>query len=175
MEKELEYALKLMSFSQPNGSVPKGLFDFLGDWLERNGYKTERTKNALICFGNSNKAIFQGHIDTVPFDASGWKKSPTGEIGKGMLFGRGATDMKASVGALLAALEGCEKKPILVFTDDEEGGAFNGIRQAVSAIRKSGVRPECAVNMEPSDFRVVYARKGVLFAKVFTYGKAAHG
>jgi len=42
-----------------------------------------------------------GHLDTVPFDGSDWSYDPLGERDGERLYGRGATDMKGAVAAML--------------------------------------------------------------------------
>ncbi|MER2855350.1 M20/M25/M40 family metallo-hydrolase, partial [Escherichia coli] len=49
--------------------------------------------------------VFDGHIDTVPVDESQWTQDPFGgEIKDGKIYGRGTTDMKGAVAAMISAV-----------------------------------------------------------------------
>ncbi|MCW9042540.1 MAG: succinyl-diaminopimelate desuccinylase [Pseudopelagicola sp.] len=84
--------------------------------------------------GHARTFGFNGHTDVVPVgDAAAWTVDPFGaEIRDGIMYGRGATDMKSGVAAFAAAavdfvretpLEGAI---VLTITGDEEGDAVNG-------------------------------------------------
>jgi succinyl-diaminopimelate desuccinylase len=45
--------------------------------------------------------LYNGHLDTVPFQTAEWSYDPLGEVVDDRLYGRGATDMKGAVGAML--------------------------------------------------------------------------
>ena len=48
--------------------------------------------------------VFDGHIDTVPYDAEKWTRAPLGGVvADGRIYGRGTTDMKGSVSAMIGA------------------------------------------------------------------------
>ncbi len=78
--------------------------------------------------------VLHGHLDVVPAIAADWSVDPfAGEIRDGVLWGRGAVDMKdmdamilASVAELLRAGEQPERDLILVFFADEENGGVEG-------------------------------------------------
>ncbi|MCB1342854.1 MAG: succinyl-diaminopimelate desuccinylase [Pseudooceanicola sp.] len=77
---------------------------------------------------------FNGHTDVVPVgDANAWTRPPFGgEIADGVLYGRGATDMKTGVAAFAAAaVDFVRNTPpdgaiVLAITGDEEGDATDG-------------------------------------------------
>ena len=94
------------------------------------------------------------------------------------LFGRGACDTKGSVAAMLSALSTIANEPrapahteiILTALVDEEFG------QAGSrALVRSRLKADLAIVGEPTRLKVVTAHKGVLWLKLRTRGKAAHG
>ncbi|MEM9433309.1 MAG: succinyl-diaminopimelate desuccinylase [Pseudomonadota bacterium] len=84
--------------------------------------------------GHAQSFGFNGHTDVVPVgDAKAWSVDPFGaEIRDGILFGRGATDMKSGVAAFAAAaVDFVNSTPpdgavILAITGDEEGDAKDG-------------------------------------------------
>ena len=83
--------------------------------------------------------VLHGHLDVVPAVADDWSVDPfAGEIRDGMLWGRGAVDMKdmdamilASVAEILRAGERPERDLILVFFADEENGGIEGSQLVV--------------------------------------------
>lgn len=83
---------------------------------------------------------FAGHTDVVPVgDAAAWTTDPFGaEIRDGVLYGRGAADMKAAIAAFVAAcarvLDGGPPKGSisLLITGDEEGVSINGTRKMLA-------------------------------------------
>ena len=83
--------------------------------------------------------VVHGHTDVVPADAAHWSVDPfAGEIRDGMLWGRGAVDMKdmdamilASVGDILRSGRLPERELILGFFSDEENGGVYGSHHVV--------------------------------------------
>lgn len=84
--------------------------------------------------------VLHGHLDVVPAMAADWSVDPfAGEIRDGMLWGRGAVDMKdmdamilTSVADILRAGEQPERDLILVFFADEENGGIEGSQLVVA-------------------------------------------
>ena len=84
--------------------------------------------------GHAKTFGFNGHTDVVPVgDEAAWTADPFGaEIRDGIMFGRGATDMKSGVAAFAAAaVDLVQETPpegaiILTITGDEEGDAIDG-------------------------------------------------
>ena len=100
--------------------------------VDRNG-----TANLFARWGTrgANRAFgFNGHTDVVPVgDAAAWSRDPFGgEIVDGVLWGRGATDMKSGVAAFVAAaVDFVRDTPpdgsiVITITGDEEGDATDG-------------------------------------------------
>ncbi|MGN6742170.1 MAG: M20/M25/M40 family metallo-hydrolase [Amnibacterium sp.] len=83
--------------------------------------------------------VLHGHTDVVPADAANWSVDPfAGEIRDGMLWGRGAVDMKdmdamilASLGAILAAGRRPARDLVVAFFADEEAGGVHGAHWVV--------------------------------------------
>ncbi|TDI61626.1 MAG: succinyl-diaminopimelate desuccinylase [Alphaproteobacteria bacterium] len=103
---------------------------------------------------------FAGHTDVVPVgDADAWTVDPFGaKIKDGILYGRGAVDMKPSIAAFVAAasrLAG-ERDTIngsisFLITGDEEGPAINGTKKLLQVITDQGeVLDDCIVG-EPTN------------------------
>ncbi|HSH28063.1 MAG TPA: succinyl-diaminopimelate desuccinylase, partial [Wenzhouxiangella sp.] len=100
-----------------------------------------------------------GHTDVVPSGPEANWTSPPFEprIRDGVLYGRGAADMKSSVAAFVLALEAfLASRPdhagtiSILLTSDEEGPARNGIRAVVPVLDQRGLMPDACLVGEPS-------------------------
>ena len=103
--------------------------------------------------------MFAGHTDVVPSGPPEEWNSPPFEptIEDGMLYGRGAADMKSSLAAMIYAIDSfLEKHPnplgtlSFLITSDEEGDAVYGTRHAIRELASRGIRPDYCVIGEPS-------------------------
>lgn len=122
---------------------------YVGAYLESLGLVPEyyepvpRRTNVMARVKGRNAAkpalVVHGHLDVVPAVAEDWSVDPfAGEIRDGMLWGRGAVDMKdmdamilTSVAELLRAGEQPERDLIVVFFADEENGGVEGSQLVV--------------------------------------------
>ncbi len=113
--------------------------------------------------GSGRHLCFAGHTDVVPVgDAAGWKHPPFGaEIVDGVLYGRGAVDMKAAIACFAAAaseyiahhrLNGSIS---LLITGDEEGPAINGTKKVLHWMKERGERLDACIVGEPTNPDVV--------------------
>jgi succinyl-diaminopimelate desuccinylase len=123
--------------------------------------------------------ILSGHLDTVPFDGTPWMRGAlSGDIGDGMLHGRGAVDMKGGAAALVTALarhatRGSDGPGVLlVLTAGEESGC-SGARHLVATRQLPRGRP--LLIAEPTNLHIAHGHKGVLWLVATTRGRAAHG
>ena len=124
--------------------------EYVGAYLESLGLAPEyyepipgRT-NVMARVRGRNPAkpalVLHGHLDVVPAMAADWSVDPfAGEIRDGMLWGRGAVDMKdmdamilTSVADILRAGDLPERDLILVFFADEENGGIEGSQLVVA-------------------------------------------
>ncbi|MBK0327453.1 succinyl-diaminopimelate desuccinylase [Rhodobacteraceae bacterium F11138] len=101
---------------------------------------------------------FNGHTDVVPLgDEAAWTMPPFGaEVKDGVLYGRGATDMKSGVAAFVAAaIDFVRDTPpdgaiILAITGDEEGDAVNGTTALLDHMRQHGEAMSVCLVGEPT-------------------------
>ncbi len=108
--------------------------------------------------GNVKSFGFNGHTDVVPVgDVAAWTRDPFGgEIDNGILWGRGATDMKSGVAAFAAAaVDFVQEAPpdgavILAITGDEEGDATDGTAALLDWMAVNGERMTVCLVGEPT-------------------------
>src|SRR5690606_17108685 len=113
--------------------------------------------------GDGPVLVLLGHTDVVPpGPREAWSSDPfVPEVRDGLLYGRGAADMKGSVAAFVVALErfvaAHPRHPgtvALLLTSDEAGDAIDGVRKVASASRERGPRIDWCITGEPSSTRV---------------------
>jgi acetylornithine deacetylase/succinyl-diaminopimelate desuccinylase len=137
--------------------------------------------------------LLNGHIDTVP--AGAMVDAFTPRIESGVLWGRGACDMKSAVAAMCGVLAAVSRSAtgvesrhgaaasrsagsqlgggrVLLFagTVDEETGSL-GVKRLV----ESGLKADYAIVGEPTNLRVAVAHKGACFIRITLTGCGAHG
>lgn len=132
--------------------------------------------------------VFAGHTDVVPVgDAAAWRHDPfSGEIENGMIFGRGACDMKGGVAAFVAATlgwletHGTPKGSIaFLLTGDEEGPAVNGTVKLLDWARERGERFDHCLLGEPTNPTALgdtmkIGRRGSLTGRLSVNGVQGH-
>ncbi|MFC4350604.1 succinyl-diaminopimelate desuccinylase [Fodinicurvata halophila] len=103
---------------------------------------------------------FAGHTDVVPTgDPEAWSCDPfAGELRDGMVFGRGASDMKGAVAAFVAAVSAYLAErgtPVgsvsLLITGDEEGPSINGTRKVLQWLHEKGETLDACLVGEPTN------------------------
>ncbi|MFZ0075557.1 MAG: ArgE/DapE family deacylase [Exiguobacterium undae] len=121
---------------------------------------------------------FSGHLDTVPVQLSEWTKDPFGgEIEQGRIYGRGASDMKSGVMAMVSMMlelnqrDDLPNRLKLLITSDEENG-MTGARHLTE--RGDADDLDALLITEPTSGFLGYAQKGVVGVEVSCTGKSAH-
>jgi succinyl-diaminopimelate desuccinylase len=131
---------------------------------------------------------FAGHTDVVPpGPLDRWASDPfQPTIRNGVLYGRGACDMKGALAAMITATEGFlavhpSHKGSIAFliTSDEEGPSIDGTRKVMEALTARGEQIDYAVVGEPSSKErlgdiVKHGRRGSLTGKLRVQGKQGH-
>ena len=134
---------------------------------------------------------FAGHIDVVP-TGEGWREDPfCGSLRDGIVYGRGAQDMKAGVAGFVAALEGLggiveraredsqTRLVSVLLTSDEEGVGIDGTRHVLEELEKLGLLPDFAIVAEPTSSEVFgdmikIGRRGSINGILQILGKQGH-
>lgn len=98
--------------------------------------------------------VAHAHLDVVPVDAADWTHPPFGaEIHDGVLYGRGAVDMKGAIAAMVCAVEQIPAGAgtiSFIITGDEEGPAKYGTVPLIAHMREVGALPDFCLVGEPT-------------------------
>ena len=133
--------------------------------LEKAGFACERLRfgavdNLWATHGEGGPVlVLLGHTDVVPpGPRAAWRSAPfVPEVRDGVLYGRGAADMKGSVAAFVVAAERfAAAHPdhpgtlAVLLTSDEEGDAIDGVRHVARVFAERGQRIDWCITGEPS-------------------------
>lgn len=175
-----------------------GALDYMQRVLSRAGFACRRLKfssegepeidNLYARIGTGAPHLcLAGHVDVVPpGDDAAWTHPPFGaEVEHGVLYGRGAADMKGGVAAMMAAAlrfvgaPGLAGSISFLMTADEEGRAINGTRKVVAWMRENGEAPDHCLLGEPTNQTdlgetIKIGRRGSLNGRLTVIGKQGH-
>jgi succinyl-diaminopimelate desuccinylase len=177
-----------------------GALDVLEKALGTAGFKTHRLKfsdqntpdidNLYARYGTGAPHLcFAGHVDVVPpGDEAQWLHGPfSGHVEQGMLYGRGAVDMKGGVACFTAAaidfvaVQGDNFKGSISFliTGDEEGPAINGTRKMLEWMAQNNEVPDHCLLGEPTNPEqlgdmIKIGRRGSLNGTLKVFGTQGH-
>ena len=129
---------------------------------------------------DGRRIVLSGHVDVVPTgDPATWSADPwAAELRDGLLYGRGACDMKGGVAAILGAvralrvtgaLERLRGELVVALVPSEEDGG-----QGTLAAIRAGATGDLCIIPEPSGLDVVIAHAGAITFRLTVPGKAAH-
>jgi len=171
-----------------------GCLELIADRLAPLGFTLERIDGGGVCNlwarrGTTAPVLcFAGHTDVVPpGPAEAWNTPPfSPTIKDGVLYGRGAADMKTSLAAFVTAIERfVAAHPdhagsiALLLTSDEEGIATHGTVKVVEALAARGERLDYCVVGEPTSVNTLgdmikNGRRGSLSGTMRVKGKQGH-
>ncbi len=171
-----------------------GCQEILIERLEKLGFHIERMRFGFVdnFWARRGKSgplvVFAGHTDVVPSGPEESWFSPPFEptIRDGLLYGRGAADMKTSLAAFITAIEAfVEMHPdhqgsiALLITSDEEGIAVDGTVRVVDALKARGEKIDYCIVGEPTSNKLVgdmikNGRRGSLSGKLTVKGIQGH-
>ena len=164
MSEVLELACELISRASVTPD-DAGCQALLGARLARAGFAIESLRfgqvdNLWASHGSGAPVlVLLGHTDVVPSGPTrAWASDPFVPVVRdGVLYGRGAADMKGSVAAfVVAAGRFVAANPdhpgtlALLLTSDEEGDAIDGVRKVAATFRERGQRIDWCITGEPS-------------------------
>ncbi len=171
-----------------------GCLDIIGARLAPLGFDLEKMRhsevdNLYARRGHTSPVIcFAGHTDVVPTGpVNRWDSDPfTPTVRDGMLYGRGASDMKGSLAAFVTAIEGFVAghpehagSIALLLTSDEEGIATDGTVRVVEALAERDERLDYCIVGEPTSVAktgdtIKNGRRGSLSGKLTVKGVQGH-
>lgn len=180
----------LVGFDTTSRHSNLALIETVRDWLKSQGvqawlvHNDERTKANLFATlpgreGEQGGIVLSGHTDVVPVDGQEWRTDPFVLSERdGLLYARGACDMKGFIATALALvpefLSMPRARPLhLALSYDEEVGCA-GAPYMLADLRDRGIRPDGCVVGEPTGMQVVVAHKGINVYRCRVHGKAAH-
>jgi succinyl-diaminopimelate desuccinylase len=172
----------------------EGCLDLITARLEPIGFRCERmnsngVENLWARRGSRAPLVcFAGHTDVVPTGPlEHWTNDPfTPTIRDGVLYGRGASDMKTSLAAFVTAIEafvaahpGHAGSIAVLFTSDEEGVAVDGTVRVVEALKQRGERMDYCIVGEPTCVQrlgdmIKNGRRGSLSGNLVVKGVQGH-
>lgn len=171
-----------------------GCQDLLSGLLEEMGFSIRRlpfenVQNIYAVHGSGNPHFcFLGHTDVVPAgETSAWESGPfKPSIRDGLLYGRGAADMKGCIAAFIAAvrnflsLHKTHKGSLaIILSSDEEGIALHGTKAVIEKFEAEGKKIDYCLVGEPSSEDVLgdvikVGRRGSLSGKLRVKGVQGH-
>ncbi|MEP0155044.1 succinyl-diaminopimelate desuccinylase [Pseudophaeobacter sp.] len=175
--------------------VEGGALQMLQELLSQAGFTCTRVDRGGISNlfarwgdkGHGRSFGFNGHTDVVPLgDEAAWTMPPFGaEIKDGVMYGRGATDMKSGVAAFAAAaIDFVTDTPpdgavILTITGDEEGDAIDGTTALLDHMAETGEKMDVCLVGEPTcpttmGEMIKVGRRGSMSAWFTVTGKQGH-
>ena len=135
---------------------------------------------ARIGSGGGPTLLYNGHMDTVDVtDRTAWRHDPwKGVMEDGLLYGIGASDMKASLAAMVYGarklvdadvhLKGDLVLAFVVQEEPCEGGAMQVL------VEEEGIRPDWVILGEPTDLKISRGQRGRVELRVETRGRSSH-
>ena len=178
-----------------------GCLDIISDRLKPLGFVCERINSGPVSFRVSNlwaikrsanpsakTLVFAGHTDVVPTGPlDQWTSDPfTPSHRDGLLYGRGASDMKASLASMVIACEefvaAC-KDPVInvafLLTSDEEGPALDGTVKVCEVLKTRGEKLDWCIVGEPTSVKrtgdmIKNGRRGTMSGKLTIKGVQGH-
>ncbi len=166
----------------------------LADRLQAAGFQCEHLRlgevdNLWATHGQGAPVlVLLGHTDVVPpGPREAWTSDPFApEVRDGVLYGRGAADMKGSVAAFVVAAEQFVRAHpehpgtlAVLLTSDEEGDAIDGVRRVADIFRERGQGIDWCITGEPSSTAVLgdllrVGRRGSLSGTLTVKGVQGH-
>jgi succinyl-diaminopimelate desuccinylase len=169
-----------------------GSQDVLAEALNRLGFTVHRLKfgeieNIFARRGTEGPHFcFAGHTDVVPVGAVNWRDNPFGgDVRDGVLYGRGACDMKGAIAAFVGGVaryleKGTPKGSIsFLITGDEEGPAVDGTVKVLEWMKARDQIPDFCLVGEPTcpvklGDMVKIGRRGSVNFKIEVHGTQGH-
>lgn len=164
--------------------------EVLADFFDQRGIEVSLERwglaraNVVASVGSdddeSPTLLFGAHLDVVPASKEHWQTDPFCPVEKdGRVIGRGAVDMLGGLCAAAATMVDLSRQPlngrvIFAATAGEETDSC-GVERFVEQFKSQIKKPLGVIITEPTGMKILRAHRGILWLKVQTFGKTAHG
>jgi putative selenium metabolism hydrolase len=175
--------LRIPSYSHQEGDLARRM----AEEMRQVGFadvRIDRVGNVVGRIGPAEggpKLLYNGHMDTVGVgDRSAWKRDPfSGDITDGVIYGRGASDMKGALAAMVYAAKTLidSQAPLagsLYVVGIAQEEPCEGLAMRV-LVEEERLRPDCVVLGEATNLQLSLGQRGRMEMKVTAAGRAAHG
>ena len=174
----------LVSIPSPS-TEEKALAERLAEEMRRVGFfnvRRDRIGNVIgrLSAGAGPRLIYDGHMDTVGIsDPASWARDPYGaQVEGGVLYGRGACDMKGALAAMVyggkALIDaGVQLAGELCVVGIVQEEPCEGLAMQV-LIEEEGIKPDFVVLGEPSNLQIKRGHRGRVEMKVTVRGRSCH-
>lgn len=187
MAETLDILDRLIGFDTVSARSNLGLVDFAGDFLRQRGFAVTRVTDPggdkaglFASLGPPGAGVLlSAHSDVVPVAGQDWTRAPFRLTAEGeRLYGRGTTDMKGFLAAMLSAADRASRAPLkeplkLAISYDEEVGCL-GIARMIGALEPAIGLPRACIVGEPTNMQVATGHKGKQALHVLFHGQAGH-
>jgi len=187
MSETLHLLERLVAFPTLPKTSNLELIGFAEAYLRERGFETvrlpapdgDRTGLVATLGPEGRGVLLSGHTDVVPVEGQEWNRQPFALAQEGdRLYGRGTTDMKGYVAAMLALADRAARVPLkeplrLVLSYDEEIGCV-GIREMLEGVRPLIGAPRACFVGEPTEMQVAIGHKGKAALRAICHGEAGH-
>ncbi len=189
LDRTLEILADLIAFPTVSTDSNLDMIAYLRDRLEPLGARCLTTGNEAGTKANlfatlgpdaPGGILLSGHSDVVPVADQDWTSDPFEMVERdGLIYGRGACDMKGFIAATIALAETLDvaalTRPLhFAFTHDEETGCL-GAQRLVELLRDHDIRPDIAIIGEPTSMRIIEGHKGCYEYTTRFTGLEGHG
>ncbi|SHO80635.1 N-succinyl-L,L-diaminopimelate desuccinylase [hydrothermal vent metagenome] len=182
----IDLFLKLLSYKSitPDDAnslkfIEEYLSNFTSIWVNEGG-----VKNLFLYkkFGEGEHLCFAGHVDVVPA-GDGWASNPfIPKIENGIIYARGAQDMKSGVASFVQAIKDTKKfngTLSILLTSDEEGDATYGTQIMLQHLKEIDMLPDYSIVAEPTcedkmGDSIKIGRRGSINGYLTIKGKQGH-
>ncbi len=179
---------RLIAFPTVSAQSNLDLIDYAQALLRGAGFQVTRLSDpsapkaglaARLGPAGAGGVLLSAHSDVVPVEGQSWTRDPFRLTQEGRrLFGRGTTDMKGFLAAMLALAQKAARADLraplmMVISYDEEVGC-KGIRQMMPALTGLGWQPDLCIIGEPTELRPTSGHKGKSVFHAHCKGEAGH-
>ncbi|MCV2863747.1 acetylornithine deacetylase [Albidovulum sediminicola] len=188
MTRTIEHLDRLVAFPSVSSDSNLPILDYIASVLSGCGAAVHRVADATgakaglfasIGPAGPGGVMLSGHTDVVPVAEQDWSADPFRLRRSGdRVYGRGTTDMKGFLAAMLSAAERAARASLaaplkLAFSWDEEVGCL-GIPQMLPALDAAIGRPQLCIVGEPTQMQIAVGHKGKVALRAICHGQAGH-